>query len=99
MGGGGWIFADSAVGRGLDRPSLKAASPRRRMGSCEGAKRSAGAKHESHAKPSIYDFGYLSAAARSPSETKRSGAVSKEIQWFLVRKPSGGESESKSVRV
>ena len=65
----------------------------------EGAKRSAGAKHESHAKPSIYDFGDLGAAARSPSETKRSGAVSKEIQWFLVRKPSGGESEAKSLRV
>ena len=48
-----------------------------------GAKRSAGAKHESHAKPSIYDFGYLSAPARFSSETKRSGAVSKEIQWFL----------------
>ena len=49
------------------------------MGSCEGAKRSGGAKHESHAKRKIYDFGYLGAAARSPSETKRSGAVSKEI--------------------
>ena len=52
------------------------------MGSCEGAKRSAGAKYESHAKPSICDVGVLSAAARSPSETKRSGAISKEFQWF-----------------
>ena len=54
------------------------------MGISEGAKRSAGAKHVSHAKPSIYDFGYLSAPARFPSETKRSGTVSKEIQWFYV---------------
>ena len=64
------------------------ASPRWRMGDCEGAERSAGAKHELHGKPSIYDFGYLSAAARSPSETKRSGAVSKEILWFLVWMPT-----------
>ena len=46
----------------------------------EGGKRSAGAKHVSRAKPSMYVFGYLSAAARSARETKRSGAVSKEIQ-------------------
>ena len=63
------------------------------MGISEGGKRSAGAKHVSHAKPSIYDFGYLSAAARFPSETKRSGAVSKEIQWFLRVKPNKGVFE------
>ena len=67
---------------------------RRRMGDCVGAKRSAGTKHESHAKPSIYDFGYLSAAARSPGETKRSGAISKEIQWFLGRRSMGPGSEA-----
>ena len=89
-----WKRANSAAWRGLDRPSLKAASPRRRMGSCEGAKRSAGAKHVSHAKPLIYDFGDLSVAARSPSETRRSGAVSKEIQWFW-RPKYNAQSEAK----
>ena len=69
------------------------------MGISEGAKRSAGAKHESHGKPSIYDFGYLSAAARSPCETKRSGAVSKDIQWFLRVKPNTPLFEDESPRV